>query len=279
MKLKNDIEKVIYLVGGKVPWSIGYRSYRNGTIKNSLQSNFLKYSIENNLPNGYGFGLDERVVEYPWLLWSLPEKAKYILDAGSMLNYKYILESKQLNGKSLLVSNLNPESECHNDESVSYLYGYFGDLRNNLVKDNIFDAIICGSVLEHIGMNNARVYKNGEKFNENRRNDYLDAVKEFRRVFKKGGTCLITVPFGKRKSYGWFQVFDMGMINKVTKIFGYKNSVVNLYKYTGEGWRVSNLAECRDAKYFDIREAKTHFFNRQAAAGSVACIKMIKGEL
>jgi len=276
LKFFRIIFKYIYLITGKKPWSLGYLSYRNEVIEKNIKSNFLKYISENKLPKKYGFGLDERIIEYPWLLSSLPKKAKYILDAGSIFNYKFILESKQLTGKNILISNLNHERENHNDMSISYLYGLYGDLRNIIIKDGIFDAVVCGSVLEHVGMDNATIYNNNNIFKENKIDDYLSAVKEFKRVLKINGICLITVPFGKSDDYGWFQVFNTEMINKIIRLFGIKNSTVALFKYSDKGWKISNIEECRNARYFDVHKRKGTSLNRQAAAGAMACIKMIK---
>ena len=43
------------------------------------------------LPVGHGFRLDERIVEYPWLFSRLPSGAGNLLDAGSVLNYEFLL--------------------------------------------------------------------------------------------------------------------------------------------------------------------------------------------
>ena len=42
------------------------------------------------LPAGYGIGLDERVIEYPWLLAKGIQGR--VLDAGSILNHDHILD-------------------------------------------------------------------------------------------------------------------------------------------------------------------------------------------
>lgn len=265
------IEKYIYYLNNKKPWSLGYFAYREELISKRINGN-----SKNPLPRGYGFGCDERVVEYPWILSSIPKNAKYLLDAGSILNYRFILESKQLKGKDVLISNLNPESEHHNDKSVSYLYGHFGDLRNNIIKNNIFDIIVCGSVLEHIGMDNSFIYKNDKEFNESKRDDYLEVIKEFNRILKKNGTCLITVPFGKYQDLGWLQVFDNKMINKIIKTFGKSLSKVTYFKYSDIGWQISNQDDCRDSRYFDVHNDHNFQRNKLAAAESVACIKITK---
>src|SRR6266576_4374690 len=42
------------------------------------------------LPDGYGVGFDERVVEYPWLLTR--KFGGRVLDAGSALNHEHLLD-------------------------------------------------------------------------------------------------------------------------------------------------------------------------------------------
>lgn len=265
------VEKIIYYLNNKKPWSLGYLTMRQELITKSIESNQNKL-----LAKGYGYGFDERVVEYPWILSSIPKKANYLFDAGSILNYGYILESKLLKGKDILISNLNPESEYHNDKSISYLYGHYGDLRKTLFKDRIFDVIVCGSVLEHIGMDNSFIYKNDKEFNENRRSDYLEVIKEFNRILKKNGTCLITVPFGKYQNLGWLQVFDIKMINKIIELFEKSETEVTYFKYADSGWTKSNQKLCQNSRYFDVHNNGTFHKNNLAAAESVACIKITK---
>jgi ubiquinone/menaquinone biosynthesis C-methylase UbiE len=270
------LEKLVYLIGGRIPWSLFYLSYRNGEIKDaiSLENNIFKNKEK--LPDKFGFGLDERIIEYPWILSSVPKKCIDIFDAGSILNNGSILENIALRGKNILISNLNPEPDNYNDKSISYLYGTYGDLRNNIIKNNIFDLVICGSVLEHIGMDNHKIYRNSNKFIEENIEDYILVIKEFYRILRPGGTCLITVPYGINENFGWFQVFNSFMINKITKIFGEKNSSVDIYQYTDKGWQISDINKCKNATYFDIHKNIKYLNNRQAAAGAVACIKMTK---
>ncbi len=276
LDIVRGIEKYIYLINGRNPWSMGYLSYRNEIIKKNIKTDFLKYVSNNVLPKNYGFGLDERVIEYPWLLSSLPKKGRNIFDAGSILNYDFILDNNKLKGKNILISNLNPESESHNDNGVSYLYGIYGDLRKNIIRDEVFDVVVCGSVLEHVGMNNKKIYKHKSKYNKNTKDDYLLVLQEFKRILKKNGLCLITIPYGKYKNYRWFQVFDYKMVKKVIGVFGEDNTEVDIFKYSEEGWKLSNLYESKNAQYFEVHKERHYFSNKLAAAGAVACIKMIK---
>ena len=45
------------------------------------------------LPARYGFRVDERVVEYPWLFSRFFAGEGTLLDAGSTLNFDYLLET------------------------------------------------------------------------------------------------------------------------------------------------------------------------------------------
>lgn len=273
LKIFSSIEKYFYLIGSRRPWSIGYLAYRNELIYKIINLKREKYL--DNCPDGYGFGLDERVVEYPWILQNIPKNALNIFDAGSVLNYDFILKSNQLHGKNILISNLNPEDENFNTDSISYLYGYYGDLRSNIIKNGIFDVVVCGSVIEHIGMDNTKIYSRDNKFKENKTADYIKMVKEFKRILKKDGVCLITVPFGVYSNYGWLQVFDKSMVENICEVFGIKNSSVEFFKYSKLGWKKSNYQGCRNATYFDIHKSNKIRLDNMSAAESVACIKLL----
>src|SRR5262249_44554084 len=72
------------------------------------------------LPPGYGVGLDERVVELPWLLAQQPSGR--MLDAGSALNHEHVLNRVRPLVTSLDVVTLVPEEISFTDKHVSYLY-------------------------------------------------------------------------------------------------------------------------------------------------------------
>src|SRR5438876_1105159 len=80
-----------------------------------LQEHLYKRLPDGELPEGWGLWLDERVVEYPWFLSRLPPAPGKLLDAGSVLNYDYVLCHERLNNKTISICTLAPESEnyCH----------------------------------------------------------------------------------------------------------------------------------------------------------------------
>ncbi|MDQ5893732.1 MAG: methyltransferase 11 protein, partial [Patescibacteria group bacterium] len=46
------------------------------------------FKTRGTLPEKYCFGLDERVIEFPWLISQMPDRPIDILDAGSTLNHE-----------------------------------------------------------------------------------------------------------------------------------------------------------------------------------------------
>ena len=39
-------------------------------------------------------------------------------------------------------------------------------------------------------------------------------------ILKLGGVCYISVPYGARHSFGWYQVFDSLMVKQIVDVFG-----------------------------------------------------------
>ena len=56
------------------------------------------------LPKQYGEFLDERVVEYPWLISRIGQGEGKLLDAGSIFNFAYLLENQKLKNKDINIS-------------------------------------------------------------------------------------------------------------------------------------------------------------------------------
>ena len=81
----------LYKILGSRPWSFGYSIYKFKEITDTIEK---KLSIFNDkyLPPKYGFGIDERIVEYPWFFSRLKKDEKTLLDAGGALNHLKILK-------------------------------------------------------------------------------------------------------------------------------------------------------------------------------------------
>jgi len=276
--------KICYykIMGGR-PWSKGYSTFKFEYIKKALCDKELMKKFKNfePLPKGYGYALDSRVVEYPWVLSRISTLEEgNILDAGSVLNFKEILESKVFKNKKITIATLSPEPDCFWQKGISYV---FGDIRNLLFKDNCFDYIICISTLEHVGMDNV-LYAKDLKYREEKIFDFGKAILELKRILKKNGNLFITVPFGKYQNFGWFQQFNSEMVSRTLEIFQPQNYQIDYYKYTKKGWNISDEASCRNSETFDVY--KTKYFNKKssldfdpdfaASSRAVACIKLIK---
>lgn len=264
-----------YISNGSVPWSPGYKQYRYNMLKKMPTDQALLdiFARGEPLPQGYGVGIDERIVEYPWLLSRMSNAGGLMLDGGSVLNYPFLLDAPQLLVKQLVILTLAPESTMAKRQNVSYM---FGDLRETLFRDEVFDLIVSISTLEHIGMDNAKLYTQDDLHNESQLDDYLKVIKEFRRILKPGGRFLMTVPFGLAQNLGWLHQFDSHGLKKAVSAFGSDLQDATFYKYGPEGWMLSDEDACAGCEYYDVHSATAPAPDLAAAARAVACLEFVK---
>jgi len=225
------------------------------------------------LPQGYGFRLDERVIEDPWLFDRLPAGGGVLLDAGSVLNQESLLERDRLGEKRVFISTLAPEPRSFNAKGVSYVYE---DLRTSCFRDELFDWIVCLSTLEHVGMDNTMIYTVDESKKEDEPLSYLDAIRELHRMLKPGGRLYLSVPFGAAKSHGWFQVFDAQKVEALIKEFSPVSYDEFHFRYQPDGWTVSTREQSAGSTYFDIHETGEYEPDFCAAARAVVCLELRK---
>ena len=269
---QNLIEQ--YLEGGQIPWSSGYKPYRMGLLQEVLRNEELLQTFweGESLPENYGFGIDERIVEYPWVLSRLGQNQGRLLDAGSVLNYSYLLDLPQLETKSITIMTLDPE-HLEKRNNVSYLYG---DLRDILIRDNVFDYIVCISTLEHIGLDNTVFYTNEAKYKETKPQDYRKVMSELQRVLAPGGRLLLTVPFGLPQNFGWMQQIDSSGLIEIAKAFGAQPINTTFFQYLPQGWIISDEQACSECEYFNVHSTSEPASDRAAAARAVACLEFVK---
>jgi len=220
-------------------------------------------SIETDIANpppgdrfGYdAAGLDERVVEYPWVferLRGLHKPGDRILDAGSVLNHKRILDlwrSAQLTPLSIVT--LKYEGVAHPSNDVRY---EFADLRALPYRDEGFAQTLCISTIEHVGLDNTIYGASAERTDAT--TEARRAMQELHRVTRRGGTLLVSVPFGARSNRGWFRVFDSDDVAALTSAPGWGAPTIRVFRSTSDGWR-----ECR------ADEAATAGYNEPASRG------------
>ena len=279
------VGRFIYLCRGSLPLTVGYREYRTCYVRKLLANDHIlnAFNAGQELPANFGARLDERVVEYPWVLSRLGRYGDKLraLDAGSTLNYEEILQHPAVKKHKWSIVTFAPETECFWDEGISYLYE---DLRSLPCKDEWFDAITCISTIEHVGMDNVLVTQE-KSHRENRPQDFLRAVREMRRVLKPGGVLFLTVPFGRYEHHGWLQQFDSSMLSALISEFRPQKVEKTFFRYTAQGWKFAGEEECRDLSFSDvirnkhaIRKDRVRGFpaDYAVAARAVACIELRK---
>jgi SAM-dependent methyltransferase len=235
------------------PWSQEYLARRGPMLRRALDDSGLLecFRSRRRLPNGYGIGIDERCVEYPWLLAQLSSEREKVLDAGSTLNHEFILKQPLLRNKNISILTLAPEGSCFWQLGVNYV---FHDLRDIPWRDRFFDTIICASTLEHIGFDNA--FYAGSDDVPVADGDFRTALREMNRVLRPGGLFLLTVPFGRREAYHEFQQFDRSLLDASLATFGHARVVEAFYRYTADGWQLADAESCADCEYVPWEEAK-----------------------
>jgi len=268
-----------YIRGGHKPWSPGYQESKFDFIRQvlndpSLMARFLKTE---RLPQGFGYGYDERVVEYPWVMTRLANQALRLLDAGSVFNYQEIIDHPKIANKKFTIFTLAPERNAFWQRGISYEYG---DLRELPFRDNWFDEIISLSTLGHVGMDN-RIYTK----TETKTTIGLEAekaVSELIRVLRPGGRFLISVVFGRHQLIEWngspfAEQFDRNLLDGLLESFSSCASVsTDFYMYTKDGWNVCLDSDCSDVEYFNIHTKQTIEPDNAAAARAVALIDVTK---
>jgi SAM-dependent methyltransferase len=274
-----------YVTGRIIPWSQQYLPYRNQFLSHTVadRESLNRFRTAVSLPSGYGYALDERCIEYPWVLANMDNTTGILLDAGSTFNYPFVLNCPALSEAKIHILTLAPESNCYWQRGVGYLYQ---DLRDIPIRDDYYDSIISISTLEHVGMDNSTATRD-IRHREASHRDFVLAIKELRRVLRPGGEILFTVPFGRYADQGFQQQFDSELLAQLIDAFGATSDCVkSFYRYTSQGWNIATEGGCGDAEYVTwIANAWT---TRQwpepipvepdhaAAARAVACVKLIK---
>lgn len=245
----------------------GYEMWRSRCIRDTLRDDALlnRFRFGEPLPTGYGVELDERCVEYPWLFTHLSDRPGTLLDAGSTLNHREILDQPTLSRKAVHIMTLGPERECFWSRSISYI---FGDLRAIPIRDGHYDEIACLSVLEHIGLDNTH-YVADLKYKESTTNDFILVMRELQRVLKPSGTLFLTVPFGAYRNHGWLQIFDRRRLSLAIDAFDQAAEVSEVfYRWSPTGWNIATADECAACDY-----SMGSMPNR---ARAVACVRFVK---
>jgi SAM-dependent methyltransferase len=252
----------------RVPWTTEYRGRHRKFIERVLDDPQLieRFREAKHLPRRYGIGFDERVIEYPWLLAWAP--GGHVLDAGSTLNHEHVLERFLPRCGGLHVVNLVPEPESFPELGVVYSYA---DVRDLPYPDHSFDTVVAASTLEHVGMD-TKLYGAPGGRSSNPADEVDRALSELIRVLAPGGRLLVTAPYGRAEDHRWFRQFGRDDVHRLIANENWRESTAAVYRYSRQGWQLSDLDEAADETYWDHHDDPIVPDDRAAAARAVVCL-------
>jgi SAM-dependent methyltransferase len=275
---KHKIVVNLFFKNGQIPWSEGYATHKEESIVDSISNaTVLDEFSKKKVPANYGYRLDERIVEYPWIFANLKKGKTVFLDAGSTFNFDYLLNNEFIENKDKYIYTFFPESKSYNHKKISYVYG---DLRALPFRDSFFEEIVCQSTIEHIDMDNSMYgydLKSTLELVTNKSYEYLKVIEELLRVLKTDGQLLLTFPYGKFENHGFFQQFDAEMVAQITdKIKNFGSYELTFFKYLPQGWIVASQEECNDSESFNPHTQKGKKDDFAAHSRAICCVKFIQ---
>jgi len=219
----------------------------NNNNSSSSNSGFKRLDIHNLL-----VGItSERLVEYEFVARNLVSSKKQaaILDigSGSSLLAKAIGELGK--GKWQVFRIDIAESNC--DARM--------DARMTGFRKEVFSQVICISTIEHIGIG----ISSGDDDDED---GDLKTVKEILRILKKGGSAIISVPYGKIKKLN-YRVYDRHALSRLVAVDNEEFSVAakkEFYCYDAGKWKRCSQSTA-DRNIADDVHAPLHFHSMTCA--------------
>jgi SAM-dependent methyltransferase len=237
-----------YRTGLEVPiYSLSESSTANNSNNNSSNNSGFKRLDIHNLLVGI---TSERLVEYEFVARNLVSSKKQaaILDigSGSSLLAKAIGELGK--GKWQVFRIDIAESNC--DARM--------DARMTGFRKEVFSQVICISTIEHIGI--------GINSGDDDEDGDLKTVKEILRILKKGGSAIISVPYGKIKKLN-YRVYDRHALSRLVAVDNEEFSVAakkEFYCYDAGKWKRCSQSTA-DRNIADDVHAPLHFHSMTCA--------------
>jgi SAM-dependent methyltransferase len=251
------------------PWSAAYTEAHAAFVARALDDAALVEVVRAGepLPDGYGRGFDERVVEFPWLAGR--RLAGSVLDAGSTLNHLHVLRRLRPRMDDLHIVTLAPEDRAFPNLGVSYL---FADLRRLPLRDATYDRVLSLSTLEHVGLDLGHFGADGSSVAEDPQQAALAAAGELRRVLRPGGEALLTVPVGVAERFDWVRSLSLDELDALVDRFD-PVSVEVVYFRHDDGWQPVDREGVSGARYRDHLSGEAPR-NGVVAAEAVACVAL-----
>jgi SAM-dependent methyltransferase len=256
------------------PWSPTYTEAHGSFVERALSDPALTHAFRTGgpLPNGFGAGFDERVVEYPWIASRV--LAGRVLDAGSTLNHLHVLHALRPRMDELHIVTLAPEDESFPELGVSYMYA---DLRDLPFKDAAYDRVLSISTLDHVGLDNARFGAHAPPAT-NPQPEVIRAVHELRRVLRPGGDLYLTVPVGRGDRFSWVRSLTLEELDELVEAFGASAVAKDFFRHTGpSGWVRAERDVIASAGYRDHFTSGPVGSDGVVAAEAIACLHLVRG--
>lgn len=237
-----------YRTGLEIPiYSLSESSTANNNNNNNSSDRGFKRLDIHNLLVGI---TSERLVEYEFVARNLVSSKKQaaILDigSGSSLLAKAIGELGK--GKWQVFRIDIAESNC--DARM--------DARMTGFRKEVFSQVICISTIEHIGI--------GINSGDDDEDGDLKTVKEILRILKKGGSAIISVPYGKIKKLN-YRVYDRHALSRLVAVDNEEFSVAakkEFYCYDAGKWKRCSQSTA-DRNIADDVHAPLHFHSMTCA--------------
>ena len=202
-------------------------------------------------------GTDERVVEIPWVLSRVRPSGR-VLEVGYAFAEPAYLAGLLRAGLELVGADLATRE-------VEGMEGVEADVRELPFSDRSFDQVLLVSTLEHVGADNT-VYGLAA---ESDRGARVEALRELRRVLRRDGSLLVTVPLGEPGDHGWFRQEDGRGWSRLYARGGFFVEEVEAYELLPEGWRAAP----------EFRAEGVRYGERGPAASAVLCADLRPGRL
>jgi len=250
------------------PWSHEYNAAHAAFVARALDDRSLIEAVRSGdaLPDGYGAGFDERVVEFAWVAGR--QLGGSVLDAGSTLNHLHLLRRLRPLMDELHIVTLAPEDRAFPSLGVSYV---FADLRCLPFRDETYDRVLSISTLEHVGLDLEHFGADGQRAEDPQR-AALAAAGELRRVVRAGGEVLLTVPVGVPERFDWVRMLSVAELDALIARFDPVDVEIAYFRHD-DGWRRCDRDGVAGARYRD-HLGGAPVVNRVVAAEAVACVAL-----